>query len=680
MTIDRDDPRLGAYALGEMPEQEARAFEDELANSPEARAEVEMLREMAGLLCEGLKKCPDVLSRSQRAAIEEAAKAKETKRSTRGRRFGAALFLVAASLGGLALATSLVFPRLKASPERVAELEAQKAERQRLIDQAMQEQKQVAELPAQLAEGEDQAKGKKLGMAGRGRSQEKLAPRGETGENGFNTESYAAFEDNPFIKVATDPRSTFSIDVDTASYANVRSYLSRGQRPPRGAVRIEELVNYFPYSDAAPTDGSPFAVRTEVAEAPWTPSHKLVRIALKGREIPAAERAGSNLVFLLDVSGSMDEPNKLPLLKRALRLLVKQLDARDRVSIVVYAGASGLVLPPTSGADQRTILDAFDKLQAGGSTNGGQGIALAYATATRSFLQGGINRVILATDGDFNVGITDRGQLVDLIKKEAKTGVFLSVLGVGMGNYKDDALEALAQHGNGNYAYIDGPSEARKVLVQQATGTLITIAKDVKIQVEFNPRTVQAFRLIGYENRILAHRDFNDDKKDAGEIGAGHTVTALYEIVPPGAPMPDEKVDALKYQRPAPQADAAATGELLTVKLRHQRPEGGPSELVEVPVQDEGRAFASASVDFRFAASVAAFGMILRDSPHKGAATMAEVVRIAEGSLGEDPGGYRREFVELARNAESLPATRPMPPPRKPGGHCDPGDPLCADL
>jgi Ca-activated chloride channel family protein len=678
MTIDKDDPRLSAYALGEMPAEEARAFEEELETSPEARAEVEMLREMAGLLRDSLKKGPEALSPNQRAAIEEAATAGKKAQVTPFRRRLRTTFVIAAAFAAItALSVNIVFPRFR--PERAAA--PQRAERQRKLQEELLEHDwQREEQHNRIAEEETGATQAPLGTAAPEFNGPRPQARGDMGGKGFNTESYAAFEDNPFIQVATDPRSTFSIDVDTASYANVRSHLSRGQRPPRGAVRIEELVNYFPYSDPAPNDGSPFAVRTEVAEAPWAPSHRLVRIALKGREIAPAERAGSNLVFLIDVSGSMDEPNKLPLLKRAMRLLVKQIDARDRVSIVVYAGASGLVLPPTSGADQRTILDALDKLQAGGSTNGGEGIALAYATATRSFLRGGINRVILATDGDFNVGVTDRSQLVDLIKKEAKTGVFLSVLGFGMGNYKDDALESLSQHGNGNYAYIDGPSEARKVLVQQATGTLITIAKDVKIQVEFNPRAVRAFRLIGYENRILAHRDFNDDKKDAGEIGAGHTVTALYEVVPPGVPMPDEKVDALKYQRPAPETDAATTGELLTVKLRHQPPEGGASRLVEVPVHDEGRAFASTSVDFRFAASVAAFGMILRDSPHKGEATMMEVVRIAKGSLGEDPGGYRREFVELARNAASLPESAPTPPVNAPRGKCAPGDPLCTDL
>ncbi|MBK9263002.1 MAG: VWA domain-containing protein [Polyangiaceae bacterium] len=498
----------------------------------------------------------------------------------------------------------------------------------------------------------------------------------------FNTESYAPIDENPFIDVATDPRSTFSIDVDTASYSIMRRYIERSQRPPKGAVRIEELINYFPYDDAVPVGDAPFAVRTDVTSAPWTPANRLVRISLKGKSIDRASRAGTNLVFLIDVSGSMESANKLPLLKRSLGLLVNQLDARDRVSIVVYAGASGLVLPPTSGADKRTIMNALDNLNAGGSTNGGEGIELAYAQATRNFIEGGTNRVILATDGDFNVGVTDRSSLVDLIAQKAKSGVFLSVLGFGMGNYKDDTLESLAQRGNGNYAYVDDMSEARKVLVEQVMGTLVTIAKDVKIQVEWNPRLVQSFRLIGYENRMLAHRDFNDDRKDAGDIGAGHSVTALYEVVIAGAKQDKPGTDPLKYQSPGQVTDAGQSNELVTVKLRYKEPNGATSRLLEVTAIDKGKTFAEASTDFRFAASVAAFGMILRSSPHKGNATMSQVVSLAEGSLGEDPGGHRRAFVELVRAAAKLPErsngerdTQVRSPSR-----CDPADPLCTDL
>jgi Ca-activated chloride channel family protein len=498
-----------------------------------------------------------------------------------------------------------------------------------------------------------------------------------------NTESYAPIDENPFIDVATDPRSTFSIDVDTAAYSIVRGFIGRGQRPPKGAVRIEELINYFPYDDPGPVGDAPFAVRTDVASAPWNTTHRLVRIALKGKAIDRANRAGTNLVFLLDVSGSMNAPNKLPLLKRSLALLVNQLDARDRVSIVVYAGASGLALPPTSGADKRTILNALDKLEAGGSTNGGEGIELAYAQAARNFIEGGTNRVIIATDGDFNVGVTDRSSLVDLVAIKAKSGVFLSVLGFGMGNYKDDTLESLAQRGNGNYAYVDNMSEARKVLVEQMMGTLVTIAKDVKIQVEWNPRLVQSFRLIGYENRMLAHRDFNDDRKDAGDIGAGHSVTALYEVVPAGAKQDKPGTDPLKYQKSGQATEAAQSNELVTVKLRFKQPDGATSSKFEVPTIDSGKTYSETSVDFRFAASVAAFGMILRSSPHKGNATLEQVVSLAEASLGEDPGGHRRAFVELVRAAAKLPE-RPIGDdsdtqirsPKK----CDPKDPLCSDL
>ncbi len=354
--------------------------------------------------------------------------------------------------------------------------------------------------------------------------------------NAQGTEAYAPIVENNFESVWQQPLSTFSIDVDTASYANVRRFLNQTSMPPAEAVRIEEMLNYFHYDYAPPQDNVPFAAHTAVADCPWAPAHRLVRVALKGREIAVDKRPASNLVFLLDVSGSMQDPNKLPLVKEGLRLLVGKLDENDRVAIVVYAGASGLALPSALGSDKQKIMQAIDALVAGGSTNGASGIQLAYDTAVANFVRGGANRVILATDGDFNVGITDPDQLVALIKEKAASGIFLSVLGFGMGNLKDATLEQLADKGNGNYAYIDSLAEARKVLVEQLSGTLVTIAKDVKIQIEFNPARVQSYRLIGYENRILAKEDFNDDKKDAGEIGAGHTVTALYEVVPTGAP------------------------------------------------------------------------------------------------------------------------------------------------
>jgi len=468
----------------------------------------------------------------------------------------------------------------------------------------------------------------------------------------FNTESYARIDDNAFLEVVHNPLSTFSIDVDTASYANVRRFLTQGTPPPPDAVRIEELLNYFNYRYPAPEGDEPFAVHTEVAECPWNGEHRLVRIGIKGKEIDIGNRPVSNLVFLLDVSGSMQEPNKLPLLKQALEMLVRQLTENDRIAIVVYAGAAGLVLPSTTGDQGERILSAIDQLQAGGSTNGGQGIELAYAVAEEHMIKGGTNRVILATDGDFNVGVSDQGSLTRLIEAKAKGGVFLSVLGFGSGNYKDDNLEKLADRGNGNYAYIDTANEARKVLVEQMAGTLVTIAKDVKIQIEFNPAQASAYRLIGYENRVLRSEDFNDDRKDAGEIGAGHTVTALYEVVPADGEVfatCTSTVEPLKYQEATKPTEAATLGELLTLRLRFKPPEGDNSIKVELVVRDQGRRYAEASTDFKFAAAVAAYGMLLRQSIHRGNATWDAVLESAQEGLANDVGGYRAEFVELVR-------------------------------
>jgi Ca-activated chloride channel family protein len=453
---------------------------------------------------------------------------------------------------------------------------------------------------------------------------------GKESEPSVNRDKFDQFEDNPFIRVEKDPRSTFSIDVDTASYSLLRRHLTEGRLPPKGAVRIEEMINYFSYSYPEPEAGRPFAVQTEVASAPWASQHRLLRIGIKGKHVAPAQVPGTNLTFLIDTSGSMLSEDKLPLLKRAFAMLVDQLDDRDRVSIVVYAGSSGLVLPPTPGNDRRTILGALERLEAGGSTNGGDGIRLAYQTAAQHFIKGGINRVLLATDGDFNVGITNQSELIDLIEQKAKTGVFLSVLGFGGGNYNDSMLEKLADKGNGNYAYIDGFAEARKVLVEQATGTLITIAKDVKIQIEFNPRFAESFRLIGYENRVLAHQDFDDDKKDAGEIGADHTVTALYEIVP---------------------VKSADRGELGTIKLRYKLPDGDKSELIEAVIRDGGIGFNQSSGDFRFAAAVAELGLLLRESPHKGEASYQQVISLASDQASDE---RRRELITLTKTASQL--------------------------
>ncbi len=470
----------------------------------------------------------------------------------------------------------------------------------------------------------------------------------------FHTEAYSRFEDNPFLRVEQNPLSTFSTDVDTASFANVRRFLSQSTLPPKDAVRIEEMVNYFDYAYPAPEAGLPFSVNVEVADAPWRPEHRLVRIGLKGTPLLVNERPRLNLVFLLDVSGSMEPANKLPLLQKAMRLLVDELTENDQVAIAVYAGASGLVLPRTSGDRKQVILNALDRLRAGGSTNGGAGIQLAYDHAVAHFISGGVNRVVLATDGDFNVGVTSEGALTRLIEEKAESGVFLSVLGFGMGNYKDATLEQLADRGNGNYAYIDSLPEARKVLVREMGSTLVTIAKDVKIQIEFNPAEVESFRLIGYENRMLRSEDFNDDEKDAGEIGAGHTVTALYEIVPPDAPSGVANVDPLKYQRPQASTEAASSGELLTVKLRYKEPDGERSKLLSQPVRDDGKSYAHATEDFQFAAAVASFGMILRDSPYKGNISVDGVLELARQGMGQDRHGYRTEFLELVRKAKPL--------------------------
>jgi Ca-activated chloride channel family protein len=456
----------------------------------------------------------------------------------------------------------------------------------------------------------------------------------------MNTEAYQRIVDNAFLAVADTPLSTFSIDVDTASYANVRRFLRDGQLPPKDAVRIEELINYFHFDYPAPEDGTPFAVTSHVAECPWNREHRLVLLGLQARRLAEGQLPPRNLVFLLDVSGSMSDARKLPLVKAAMGLLVDQLTEQDRISIVVYAGASGLVLPPTSGDRKGEIRAALAALEAGGSTAGGAGIQLAYKTAQETFIEGGVNRVVLATDGDFNVGITSHGDLSRLIEEKRKTGVSLSVLGFGMGNLKDSTMEMLADRGNGNYAYVDTLAEARKVLVAEAGSTLVTVAKDVKLQVEFNPAAVSAYRLIGYENRVLADADFGDDTKDAGDMGAGHSVTALYEVVPD--------------RRPSMLADAS---ELMTVKLRYKAPDAEESQLLAVAVKDAGQ---TDSADVRFAAAVAAFGMLLRDSEHKGTATFADVLELARQGKGEDAAGYRAEFIQLVESARSLAETHPL--------------------
>ncbi|MDH3710677.1 MAG: von Willebrand factor type A domain-containing protein [Cyclobacteriaceae bacterium] len=473
----------------------------------------------------------------------------------------------------------------------------------------------------------------------------------------FNTEEYAAIREIGFLEPTKQPLSTFSIDVDAASYSNMRRFLQQGQNPPKDAVRIEELVNYFSYDYKQPSAEHPFSVNTELSTAPWNEGHYLLHIGLQGKKIPLDNLPASNLVFLIDVSGSMNSPNKLGLLKTAFKMLTKQLRAQDKVSIVVYAGAAGVVLSPTAGDRQQTIMDALEKLQAGGSTAGGAGIKLAYKLAEEQFVSNGNNRVILATDGDFNIGASSNAEMERLIEKEREKGVFLTVLGFGMGNYKDSKMEILADKGNGNYAYIDNALEAKKVLVSEFGGTLFTIAKDVKLQIEFNPAQVKAYRLLGYENRMLQDEDFNDDKKDAGELGSGHTVTALYEIIPAdyqGESPYIKSVDELKYQNQSIKQNAVKSKDLMTLKLRYKQPKGTRSQLIVHEVPTNVTKWGKTSDNFRWSAAVAGFGMLLRDSEFKGNANYHLVEQWARSAQGEDREGYRAEFIRLIQSGELL--------------------------
>ncbi|HEX8735878.1 MAG TPA: VWA domain-containing protein [Pyrinomonadaceae bacterium] len=471
-------------------------------------------------------------------------------------------------------------------------------------------------------------------------------------EKSAEGERYAEIEENPFLETSRAPLSTFSIDVDTASYANVRRFLNQGQMPPKDAVRIEELINYFEYDYPQPVGDVPFSVNTEVADCPWNAKHKIVQIGLQGKKVSLDNVPPSNLVFLVDVSGSMTSSDKLPLLKDSMRVLVNQLKPQDRVAIVVYAGTSGLALPSTPASNKGEILSALNSLESGGSTNGGQGIQLAYRVAQENFIRNGNNRVILATDGDFNVGVTSDAELVRLIENKRESGIYLSVLGFGTGNTNDSMMEKLADKGNGNYSYIDSQDEARKALGAQIAGTLYTIAKDVKIQVEFNPAKVAGYRLIGYENRMLANKDFNDDKKDAGEIGAGHSVTALYEIVPAGQPVENDGIE-LKYSKVQP-AETNFNDELLTVKLRYKEPQESESKLLTMGLLDRGNSIENASDNLKFATAVAQFGLLLRDSRYKGAANFNNVLSLSQVSRGNDLNNYRREFVDLISKAKRL--------------------------
>ena len=460
----------------------------------------------------------------------------------------------------------------------------------------------------------------------------------------FNTEDYSYIEENTFKNPKNNPLSTFSIDVDTASYSNIRRFLMNSELPPKDAVRIEELINYFSYDYLNPDDEHPFSVNTEIAKCPWNENNLLVKIGLKGEDIPKENIPSSNLVFLLDVSGSMNAPDKLPLLQSAIKMLANQLTEKDKISIVVYAGASGVVLDSVSGDDKIKIMDAIDSLNAGGSTNGGEGINLAYKIAKQNFIENGNNRIILATDGDFNVGISSNGELTRLIEEKRNEGIFLTVLGFGTGNIKDTTMETLADKGNGNYAYIDSILEAKKVLVEEMGSTLFTIAKDVKIQVEFNPNIIEGYRLVGYENRKLNDEDFNDDTKDAGEMGAGHTVTAFYELIPITSNEEIKNIDDLKYQETVIKKNDE---EIMTVKLRYKDPDKNSSKLLEKIVKTND-IVSNPSEDYMFAVAVTEFGMILRDSKFKGNSTIDDVISLAKYNKGNDYSGYRSEFIKLA--------------------------------
>lgn len=674
--ISKDDPRVTAYALGELEGDELALVAAAVQADAELQAVVAEIRATAGALEQALAGEP---------APELPAKAPAKKPAKKPGRLlafpqlyyvigGAAAacftFLVVlqepsakqearAPMASLVQDKQYVEMSLNAPKEAEAEVEASADEISLPAPSVVAlapRASAVAAMPQKSDVG-GLAKKRQAAPAVKG---EWLACEPAPVAPAFNTEDYSYQRDNDFVAVATEPLSTFSIDVDTASYANVRRFLNEGQRPPRDAVRVEELVNYFPYRYAAPTGKDvPVAAHLEVAEAPWAPAHRLVRIGLKAREVAEASRPSANLVFLLDVSGSMEDANKLPLVKQSMQMLVNRLRPDDRVAIVTYAGASGLALPSTPVSRASEILGALDRLTSGGSTNGAMGIQLAYDIAKANFVAGGVNRVILCTDGDFNVGTTSEGELVRLIEEKAKGGTFLTVLGFGMGNYKDGTLEKLADKGNGNYGYVDSAAEARRLLVEQAGGTLVTVAKDVKVQVEFNPARVAAYRLVGYENRLLRKEDFANDKIDAGDMGSGHTVTALYEVVPVGegdaATLSGPGVEPLKYQRPAGSTIAASgSPELLSVKVRYKEPAGQESRRLEFPLVDRGATWALASEDFKFAASVAAFGMVLRESPHRGTATLAEARRWAAEGMAADAGGYRQEFLGLVDRAATV--------------------------
>jgi Ca-activated chloride channel family protein len=691
MKINLDDPNLTAFALGELSGPERAAMEEAVASSPEAQEFVAETQQLSGLLkSEYAADQPLLPERSPNIVRME--EQRHLWSSTQWGSLAAALAIFAV-LGAVAISMiqrdrgtiAQKSPNLRREqanlpaansstdleeiPEAVIEIQPATTPAQDLLamqqapapppaeTRAFNEEKSAAKPADGLAlhnfgggkPGETRGRTPESELAGRNRQD-------------FDTATYDHVSENPFLQAASNPLSTFSIDVDTASYSNVRRFINSGSLPPKDAVRVEEMINYFSYDYREPEGDRPFSIDLDATACPWDASHRLLRIGLKGRDVSNENRLASNLVFLLDVSGSMMPAERLPLVKQAMRLLVEKLTEKDRVAIVIYAGGSGLALASTNGDHKEIILRALDDLKAGGSTNGAEGIELAYKVAADNFVKGGVNRVILATDGDFNIGVTNQGDLIRLIEDKAKSGVFLSVLGVGTDNLKDSTMQKLADKGNGNYAYLDSLDEARKVLVQQVNGTLVTIAKDVKIQVEFNPARVASYRLIGYEKRMLRKEDFNNDKVDAGEIGAGHTVTALYEVVPAGSGAADPAasipaIDPLKYQASnsaSTPADSKLSQEMVTVKLRYKKPEGDRSELTERSFVDNGSRFENAAPDLKFAAAVAEFGMILRDSPYKGKGTIGAVIEWAREGKGRDTAGYRAGFIELARQTQTL--------------------------
>ena len=678
--------RATAWALGQLSSEETTAFESEMAADPDLAACAEQMRQFSGLLS------AEFPANSESGQLAEASRdrvaaALALTGSSKPRGFLRSHWQTGALLATAACAVVSMNPSWFATPPAPASnpstpipdntyvfstgadnsfvplsKDPQVQSRQGIMDQskfaaARPLSEQLAVTLASVSDGTSPWQPWQYRPALPG-----LGTRGNSSYGSTTADSYKTLAPNTFQEVAAAPLSTFSIDVDTASYANVRRFLNEGQRPPADAVRLEELVNYFPYENSPPQDGKPFAVRVETTTAPWNAGRRLARISLKGKEIATAQRPASNLVFLVDVSGSMNTPDRLPLVQQSLRMLTERLTENDRVSLVTYAGSTAVVLPSTNGQEKTRILAAIEALSSGGSTNGAGGITLAYQQAAAHFIKDGVNRVILATDGDFNVGVTSHEALLELIQEKAKTGVFLSVLGYGRGNLKDDTMELLADKGNGNYGYIDSLSEARKTLVEQMSGTLVTIAKDVKIQIEFNPAAVKSYRLLGYENRMLAKEDFNNDKKDAGEIGAGHNVTALYEIIPAGTPDATSVpvVDGLKYQQvppvtaPKPEpTPSALNGELMNVKLRWKQPTGDISELLEVPVKDTVTPFDQASQETRWSAAVAAFAQRLRGDATP-TLTWDQIRQLARGAKGTDALGYRGEFLQLIDKAESV--------------------------